>query len=213
MDDTKPAPGPRADMVRNRRLLLTAAAEAFAECGVDVSMSEIAQRAGLAKGTVFRHFASKDDLLAAIMLQLLDRLTELAARLLEADDAGAALREFMTTGVEALATDQAFCEVIGRPSLQHAEVRDAIGRLGDVVEDLTSRAKEQRAVRADITGTDIMLLLGGIHQTAAPLLDTDPHIWRRYLALAFDGLCDSGARTLPYPPPAGLRLSAPSPPS
>lgn len=212
MTGTTPAPGFRADMVRNRRLLLTAATEAFAECGVDVSMSEIAQRAGLAKGTVFRHFASKDDLLAAIMLQLLDRLTDLAARLLETDDAGAALREFMTAGVEALATDQAFCEVIGRPSLQHAEVRDAIGRLGDVVEDLTARAREQGAVRADITGTDVMLLLGGIHQTAAPLLDTDPQLWRRYLELALDGLCDTGARALPHPPPAGLRLPAPSAP-
>jgi AcrR family transcriptional regulator len=199
-------------MIRNRRLLLTAATEAFAECGVDVPMSEIAQRAGLAKGTVFRHFASKDDLLAAIMLQLLGRLTDLAARLLEADEAGAALREFMTAGVDALATDQAFCDVIGRPSLQHAEVRDAIGRLGDVVEELTARAKEQGSVRADVTGTDIMLLLGGIHQTAAPLLDTDPLLWRRYLELALDGLRDSGARTLPHPPPVGLSLPAPSPP-
>ncbi|PPS85387.1 putative HTH-type transcriptional regulator [Streptomyces sp. MH60] len=198
-------------MVRNRRLLLTAAAEAFAECGVDVSMSEIAQRAGLAKGTVFRHFASKDDLLAAIMLQLLDRLTDLAAHLSRAEDAGAALREFMTAGVEALAADQAFCDVIGRPSLQQAEVRDAIGRLGDVVDDLTARAKEQGAVRPDVTGTDITLLLGGIHQTAAPLLDTDPQLWRRYLELALDGLRDSGARALPHPPPARLRLPAPSP--
>ncbi|OKK05036.1 TetR/AcrR family transcriptional regulator [Streptomyces sp. CB02400] len=213
MTDRTAAPGPRADMVRNRRLLLTAATEAFAECGVDVSMSEIAQRAGVAKGTVFRHFASKDDLLGAIMLQLLDRLTDSAARLLKADDAGAALREFMTVGVEALAADQAFCEVIGRPSLQHTEVRDAIGRLGDIVEDLTARAKEQGAVRVDVTGTDIMLLLGGIHQTAVPLLDTDPQAWRRYLELVLDGLRNPGVRTLPHPPPARLRLSAPPAPS
>ncbi|MEV7141640.1 TetR/AcrR family transcriptional regulator [Streptomyces tauricus] len=212
MTDSAAAPQHRADMVRNRRLLLTAATEAFAECGVDVSMSEIAQRAGVAKGTVFRHFASKDDLLAAIMLQLLSGLTDTAADLLEAEDAGTALRQFMTAGVEALAADQAFCEVIGRPSLQHAEVRDAIGRLGDIVEDLTARAKEQGAVRDDVTGTDIMLLLGGIHQTAVPLLDVDPQIWRRYLQLALDGLCVTGAGTLPHAPQAGLRLDAPSPP-
>ncbi|WP_399880620.1 TetR/AcrR family transcriptional regulator [Streptomyces sp. BBFR51] len=206
------APGSRADMMRNRRHLLAAATEAFAECGVDVSMSEIAQRAGIAKGTVFRHFASKDDLLAAIMLRLLERITDSAARLRQADDAGAALREFMTTGVEALAADRAFCEVIGRPSLQHAEVRDAIGRLCDIVDVLTDRAKSQGRVREDVTGTDIVLLLGGIHQTALPLLDTHPQIWRRYLELALDGLCGSGSRTLPHPPPARLRLSAPSPP-
>ncbi|GAB4060579.1 TetR/AcrR family transcriptional regulator [Catellatospora paridis] len=200
MTETTAIAGQRADMVRNRRLLLGAATEAFAERGVDVSMGEIAQRAGVAKGTVFRHFATKEDLLAAIMLQLLDRLTGTADRLLQADDAAAALWEFMTAGVEALAGDRAFCDVIGRPSLQNAEVRDAIAKLGHVAETLTARAREQGGVRADITGTDIVLLLGGIHQTAAPVLDTQPQAWRRYLELAFDGLRVTTTRPLPHPP-------------
>lgn len=203
-------PGQRADMVRNRRLLLEAATAAFAERGVDVPIGEIAQRAGLAKGTVFRHFASKEDLLAAIMFQLLDQLIGSAGRLLEADDAGAALREFMTDGVEALATDRAFCEVIGRPSLQHAEVRDRIALLCDAAEALTARAREQGAVRGDITGTDVVLLLGGIHQTAAPLLPIQPQAWRRYLALAFDGLRATDSGPPPEPPPARLEIADPT---
>ncbi|GEC05024.1 TetR family transcriptional regulator [Streptomyces spinoverrucosus] len=211
MTGTTAAPGQRADHVRNRRLLLDAATAAFAEHGLDASMGEIAQRAGLAKGTVFRHFASKEDLLAAIMLQLLDRLTRNADRLHRADDAGAALREFMTDGVETLAADRAFCEVIGRPSLQHAEVRDAIDHLCVAVEALTARAREQGAVRGDITGTDIVLLLGGIHQTAAPLLAGEPEAWRRYLALALDGLCATDAGTLPHPPPGHLHFTDPEP--
>ncbi|MFJ3553136.1 TetR/AcrR family transcriptional regulator [Streptomyces sp. NPDC090114] len=209
MIERAPAQSPRADMVRNRHLLLTAATEAFAEGGVDVSMGEIAQRAGVAKGTVFRHFPSKDDLLAAITLRLLDGLVGTAERLLKADDAGAALREFMTAGVETLTADRAFCEVIGRPSLQHAEVRAEIARLCDTVEALTARAREQGAVRGDITGTDVVLLLGGIHQTAAPVLDQQPQAWRRYLELAFDGLFATGARALPHHPPAGLHLTDP----
>lgn len=200
MTETKAAPGQRADMVRNRRLLIEAATAAFAEHGVDASMGEIAQRAGVAKGTVFRHFASKEDLLAAIMFQLLDRLIHTAERLVTVDDAAAALREFMTDGVEALAADRAFCEVIGRPSLQHSGVRDAISRLCEAVEPLTARAREQGAVRGDITGTDIVLLLGGIHQTAAPLLAAQPQAWRRYLELALDGLRATDAGALPHPP-------------
>ncbi|MDX2647214.1 TetR/AcrR family transcriptional regulator [Streptomyces sp. NPDC001902] len=210
MSGTTATPGQRADMVRNRRLLLEAATAAFAERGVDVPIGEIAQRAGLAKGTVFRHFASKEDLLAAIMLQLLDQLVGSAGRLLEADDSGAALREFMTDGVEALATDRAFCEVIGRPSLQHAEVRDRIALLCDAAEALTARAREQGAVRGDITGTDVVLLLGGIHQTAAPLLPIQPQAWRRYLALAFDGLRAADSGPLPEPPPARLEIADPA---
>ena len=194
------APGPRADMVRNRRLLIGAATTAFAECGVEVTMGEIAQRAGVAKGTVFRHFASKEDLLAAIMLQMLDQLIHAADRLLEAEDAGEALREFMTAGVEVLAADRAFCEVIGRPSLQHAEVREAIEKLCGSAEALTTRARDQGAIRGDVTGTDIVLLLGGIHQTAAPLLAAQPQAWRRYLELALDGLRTPSPRTLPHQP-------------
>ncbi|MFD6290915.1 TetR/AcrR family transcriptional regulator [Streptomyces sp. NPDC060205] len=212
MTDRATAPGARADMVRNRRLLLTAAAEAFAEGGVDVSMGEIAQRAGVAKGTVFRHFPSKDDLLAAITLQLVDQLTVTAEALRTADDPVKALRAFMTSGVEVLAADRAFCEVIGRPSMQHAEVRGGIDRLCAVVEVLTGRAKAQGAIRADVTGTDIVLLLGGIHQTAFPLLEQDPQAWRRYLALAFDGLCSTGAGVLPRPPSAPLRSDRSSAP-
>jgi AcrR family transcriptional regulator len=93
-------------MVGNRCLLLEAATAAFAEHGVEAYMGEIAQSAGVAKGTVFRHFATKEDLLAAIMLRMLDRLSSTADRLLEADGAAAALREFMTVGIEVLAADR-----------------------------------------------------------------------------------------------------------
>lgn len=194
-------------MVRNRGLLVEAAKSAFAERGVDVSIGEIAQRAGVAKGTVFRHFATKEDLLAAIMLQLLGRLIGTADNLREADDAGEALRELMTDGVEALAADRAFCEVVGRPSLQNADVRAAIERFANTVEALTARAREQGAIRDDITGTDIVLLLGGIHQTAAPVLDAHPNAWRRYLALVFDGLAPVNARTLPHPLEGDLKAA------
>ncbi|MEV1023274.1 helix-turn-helix domain-containing protein [Streptomyces sp. NPDC050264] len=202
-------PGPRADMVRNRRLLLDAATATFAEQGLDASMNEIAQRAGLAKGTVFRHFPTKEDLLSAIMLRLLDGLAGAARELLEAADAAAALREFMTAGVETLAADRAFCEVIGRPSLQQSEVRDAIADLCVAVEALTARAREQGVIRGDVTGTDIVLLLGGIHQTAAPLLDTQPQAWRRYLELALDALRTPRPSRLPEEPPGRPRVSAP----
>ena len=151
MTEASATPGPRADMVRNRRRLLGAATAAFAERGVEVSTGEIAQRAGVAKGTVFRHFASKDDLLAAITLQILDQLIHTADRLLETDDAAEALREFMTAGVEVLAADRG-SRVVGRPSLQHAEVRDAIDHLCDAAEALTARAREQATSAATSRG-------------------------------------------------------------
>jgi len=99
-----------------------------------------------------------------------------------------------------LAADRAFCEVIGRPSLQHAEARDAIDRLCGAAEALTVRAREEGAIRADVTGTDVVLLLGGIQQTAAPLLALQPQAWRRHLEPALDGLRTSTPGALPHPP-------------
>ncbi|SNT40213.1 transcriptional regulator, TetR family [Actinomadura meyerae] len=196
----------RSDAVRNRRLLLDAAARTFAERGVEVSIGEIAECAGVGKGTVFRHFSSKADLLAAIMLGMLDEMQGTGIALLEADDPGQALREFMAAGVEIFVRDRAFCEVVGRPSLQSAEVREAIQRLRDVAEELTDRARRQGAVRADVTGTDIVLLLSGIQHTAEPLLDQEPQAWRRYLELVLDGLSAGSRPPLPYPPPGRLSL-------
>src|ERR1700716_2418818 len=113
---------PRTDAVRNRQLLLGAAAEGFAEQGTEVSIAEIAQRAGVGKGTVFRHFVTKEDLIAAIMGEMIDSLIATGVGLSDAADAAAALLEFMTTGIELLAKDRGFCEVVGRPSLQHPAV-------------------------------------------------------------------------------------------
>lgn len=196
----------RSDAVRNRRLLLDAAARTFAERGVEVSIGEIAECAGVGKGTVFRHFSSKADLLAAIMLGMLDELESTGTALLEADDPGRALREFMAAGVEIFVRDRAFCEVVGRPSLQSEQVREAIQRLRDVAEEITDRARRQGAVRPDVTGTDVVLLLSGIQHTAAPLLDHEPQAWRRYLELVLDGLSAESRPELPYPPPGRLSL-------
>jgi AcrR family transcriptional regulator len=207
MTDSAAARPLRTDAVRNRRLLLSAAAKAFAEQGTEVSIAEIAHRAGIAKGTVFRHFATKDDLIAAIMGEMLDSLAATGAGLSAAADPAAALLEFMTAGTELLARDRAFCEVVGRPSLQQPAVRAGIDRLCEVVETLTERARREGAIRPDITGQDIVLLLGGVHQTAAPLMDTQPQLWRRYLRLAFDGIRAQPAEPLPHPPPDRFETS------
>jgi AcrR family transcriptional regulator len=82
-------------MVWENRELLLAAADEFAERGLDASVADIARRAGVGKGTVFRHFATKDDLISAIVLDRLNALNTVGERLLEAADPGAALLEFL----------------------------------------------------------------------------------------------------------------------
>ncbi|SDZ00728.1 TetR/AcrR family transcriptional regulator [Herbiconiux ginsengi] len=191
----------RQDARRNRERLLAAAGELLARDGTEVSIADIATRAGVGKGTVFRHYASKDALVAEVVCEVLETLLaqgqELAATLPPAD----ALREFMTAAIHRQADDRAFCEVVAGASADNERVQGSIRRLYALVDGLTARARDAGAIRVDVTGDDIALLLSGIYQTAAPLARTDPDLWRRYLALTLDGLLPRHANPLPHPSP------------
>ncbi|MGP4045913.1 TetR/AcrR family transcriptional regulator [Streptomyces sp. 2A115] len=187
----------RSDAVRSRKLLREAAAAAFAEEGTNVSIAQIAERAGLAKGTVFRHYATKEDLVAAIVCENTDTLVDTGERLEQAADAGEALRDFMTAIIEVQARDRAFCEVAAGIVHDQPAIRAGTERLQAIADALADRARRQGAIRPDITGRDIMLLVSGIYQTAAPLRSSHPQLWRRYLSLAFDGMQARNAADLP----------------
>ncbi|MEV7469250.1 helix-turn-helix domain-containing protein [Streptomyces kronopolitis] len=198
----------RADAAHNRRALLDAAAATFAEQGMDASIAQIAARAGIGKGTVFRHFATKSDLVAAILRDRLDEFTAAGTALLDAADPESALLEFMTTGVEMQARDRSFCEAGTGIAHSDPEVRAASARLFETAEALTDRARRQGSVRDDITGKDIMLLPRAAYEAAAPLGDVAPALWRRYLSVIFDGLRPEAARPLPHPAPTGAQFAA-----
>jgi AcrR family transcriptional regulator len=189
----------RADAARNRELLLTAAADEFAERGLDASVADIARRAGVGKGTVFRHFATKDELIAAIVLDRIGALNAVGERLLDAADPGAALLEFLTVAAhQRQQRDLSFLQGAGELSAEVTRVR---GQLFDTVRTLVDRAREHGAVRADITGADVILLMCAPNYVASYVPDATPDLWRRYLAIIFDGLRPEGAHPLPHPPP------------
>jgi AcrR family transcriptional regulator len=189
----------RADAARNRKALLAVAADEFAERGLETSVADIARRAGVGKGTVFRHFASKDELIAEIVL---DRITELNAvgeRLLAAADPGAALLEFLTVAArQRQQRDLSFLQEAGE---LRADVVDCRTRLYEIVAALVDRARAHGAVRDDVTGTDVVLLMCAPNHVTSYLPDASPDLWQRYLAIIFDGLRPAGAHPLPQPPP------------
>jgi AcrR family transcriptional regulator len=190
----------RADAARNRELLLAAAADEFAEHGLDASVADIARRAGVGKGTVFRHFATKDDLLAAIVLDRIDALNAVGERLLDAADPGAALLEFLTVAAhQRQQRDLSFLQEAGELNAEVTRVRT---QMFHTVHTLVDRAREHGAVRADVTGADVILLMCAPNYVTGYVLDASPDLWRRYLAIIFDGLRPEGAHPLPHPPPA-----------
>lgn len=228
----------RADAMRNRRLLLDAAAAEFAEHGMDVSVAQIAVRAGIGKGTVFRHFATKEQLITAIFADQLDDLAAIGEALLLGTGVGAgmgadagtgasvpagagigagpavaargadALLAFMSAGVEAQVSDRAFCQAAGAIARADPQVRRASQRLAAVAEALTAEARREGSVRDDVTGHDIVLLINAASQATAPLGDTVPGLWRRYLSMMFDGLRSAAAHPLPVPAPEETHFTA-----
>ncbi len=156
------APGGRADARRNRALVLVAAERAFAERGTGVSLAEIARRAGVGAGTVYRHFPTKTDLLEAVMQQRLERMTARAAAGLRAPDVGEAFFSFCTEVIVRSPRSKAVCDLIttddGWP---RALMRGAGDRFHRALDELLVQAQRQGAVRPDLTVADLSGIFTG----------------------------------------------------
>ena len=131
----------RADAQRNRDRILEAAADAYAEGGPDVTIDEIARRAGVGHGTVCRRFPTKDALRAAVIGVRLDELLVCAKELLERPDAGAALEEFVWVAADSCRRDRALFEGIEK-CVTFADVSEA-------KQELQTPSTSSFAVRAE----------------------------------------------------------------
>jgi AcrR family transcriptional regulator len=184
-----PQPAVRADARRNRARLLEVAAEAFATGGLTVPFDEIARRAGVGPGTLYRHFPTREALFEAVVQQRLERLVDAARTQLDSEHAGAALFTFIELLVAEAgpkkdlvdALTGAGVDVRARLATTAADVRTHLHQLLD-------RAQRAHHVRADVTVGDLMALISGIlhSQHVADRLDAaDP---ARALAVIRDGL-------------------------
>jgi AcrR family transcriptional regulator len=194
-------PALRADAARNRAALLAAAEAEFAEHGPDASVADIARRAGIGKGTVFRHFPTKEDLLAAVVLDRVITLTALAQELSGRSDAGAALEEFLIQAAgKQQQLDLSFLR--GATALNDRLTETRLS-LFEAITNLVTRAQSAGAIRDDITGTDVILMMCAPAYVTTYVPSPAPDLWRRYLGLILDGLRPQGARPLPAPSPMG----------
>jgi AcrR family transcriptional regulator len=153
------APGLRADAARNRELLLTAAREAFAEHGLDVSMRQIAARAGVSEPTLRRRFASKEELVAEAFEDKIAQYADLALAALNQQDAGTALREFLVQVMEMQLVDRGFSDVLTTtfpPTLASEQHRR---RSYHAIEQLIAQAKDEGTLRPDFVAEDIVMVL------------------------------------------------------
>lgn len=179
----------RADARRNRDKVIAAAAAAFGETGIDTQMEDIARRAGVGVGTVYRHFPTKDALVAALAEAHLDRLADIVETALEVEgDPWKVFADTLWSTAAPAAADVAWCEIIaGHPrSVQAAAA--AQQRLAAATATLIERAQAASAMRADATVADIKTIMCGFGHIAASQRSGEPVDWERYLTIALDGL-------------------------
>ena len=184
----------RADAQRNRAKVLAAAEAVFEASGVGASTEEIARRAGVGIGTVFRHFPTKESLLEAVFLLRLDRLAADAEASLAADNAGRAFFDFFTRVVDQAASKNAFVDALAEAGVNvHVATSPAGDRLRRALAALLRRAQQARAVRPDVRVAELYPLLIGASR-AAEHAGWDPQVKARTLEIVFDGLRVQGPR-------------------
>ncbi|MBV9605677.1 MAG: TetR/AcrR family transcriptional regulator [Solirubrobacterales bacterium] len=173
----------RADAERNRRRLLDAAQALFRERGLEVGVAEIAQQAGVGRGTLFRNFPTKQDLIAAIVIERMGEATEYGRKLLDAPDAGEALFGFLEEVVGRQQLDRCLFDAVADAFLANQEIRAAHAEIVGGLEELLTRAKAAGAVRSDVGAMDVLMLLKGVCEAASAFPGSDPSIVPRQLDL------------------------------
>ncbi|MGV9342002.1 TetR/AcrR family transcriptional regulator [Streptomyces sp. NPDC003688] len=179
----------RADARRNYERLLEVAAEAFAEHGENASLDDIAKRAGVGSGTLYRHFPTRQALLEAAYVERIEALGARADVLAERLPPGEALSEWLYE------LCVASIQVRGMKSLLGKAVTDCtsvpLTTCGAVVQGavtrLVSAAQSEGTLRTDLSPVDLLRLAHGV-ATASELADGEGREIRRYLAVLTEGL-------------------------
>lgn len=190
----------RRDAQANRERILLAAREAFASRGLDVGVEEIAQRAGVGMGTLYRRFPTKDALVDAIFEERLDELGRAADRALADEDPWRGLSGLLERTVALQAEDRGFADVLAARMRDERLTAPVRARIAPQLERLVERAREDGSLRPDATYEDVAVLLWSSGRVADATHDVAPAYWRRHLGLILDALRAPRAMPLQAPP-------------
>ncbi|MEU5090108.1 helix-turn-helix domain-containing protein [Streptomyces sp. NPDC021356] len=184
---------PRADARRNRARVLRAAEEAFATEGADVPLDEVARRAGVGAGTVYRHFPSKNALLEAVIVHRVARMAADTRAMITADDPGGAFFTFFAEMVERVTFNKALAAALdGRAQIRPATTSGLKREFREAVAALLLRAQQAGAVRADVDEADVVALA-----TGCIAMEASRNSSGRMVALTCDALRPAAASELP----------------
>lgn len=197
---TSTGAGLRVDAERNRQRILTAAREAFAELGLDVAMEDIARKAGVGIGTLYRRYPTRADLIAAAFEAKMTAYAEAAQRALTDPDPWQGFCGYVEQVCAMQAGDRGFTTVLTMtfPTAKQFEAeRDrAFADFATLIE----RAKAAGRLRADFVTEDMPMFLMANAGVLTATADAAPDTWRRLVGYLIQACAAPAAEPLPAPP-------------
>jgi AcrR family transcriptional regulator len=175
---------PRADAVRNRERVLTAARELFARDGRQVQMEGVARHAGVGVGTVYRHFPTKEALVDAVATRRWEEiLAYMESECAPLPDPGEAVARVLRHAGEVQERDLAFCDCVEEMTGGNGHAGEAFARVDALMGELVTRGREAGVLRADLTNER----MGGVFCGLAAVVRSGQD-WRPYVEIVIDGL-------------------------
>jgi AcrR family transcriptional regulator len=190
----------RADAAQNRQRIARAAREVFEERGLDAPLDEIAGRAGVGAGTLYRRFPTREDLVEAAFEDELEKWAAIAEEALQCEDPWVGFTTFIERICGAMATDRGFSDLmISRlPTSEAAE--SFCQRWTYVLGSVVRRAQDAGAVREDLVVEDVLLFLMANAGVVQVTRCAAPHAWRRLVALLLEACRAGNTGPLPAAP-------------
>jgi len=171
----------RSDAQKNRERLLMAAGQVFEEKGLEASVADVARVAGVGMGTLYRHFASKEALVEALVSEVLEATIAMAQEAATRPD-GSGLEHFL----QASSAYQA-AHLGCLPKLWSSD-HHLVGRARELIADLLADAQAHGRIRLDLKSTDISLALWSMRGVLGTTGANEPEAWKRHLDLLVAGM-------------------------
>ena len=197
----------RRDAQANRERIVSAARAAFAADGIEVPVEQIARRAVVGMGTLYRHFSTKEDLIDAVLEDAFAEFVSAAEQALVEEDAWVGFRGFLERTFALHAENRALKDMIATRVHGQQRAEAMRTRMRPLLRRLIERAQEQGALRGDFTTEDMPLVFWSSGRVIEMTASVTPELWRRHLGWLLDGLRAEAASALPQPPLTRAQLN------
>jgi AcrR family transcriptional regulator len=190
----------RSDAERNRGRIVAAARRAYAAGGLSVSMAAVARQAGVGIATVFRHFPTREDLIAAVFADTMDTYLDAATTALEDPDPWHGFIGYVETVCTMQAADRGFADVLTMTFLTTNALADKRAEAYRRFTELIDRAKASGELRPDFSPVDLVILLLANAGVIAATADVMPDAWRRLVGYMLQAFAVHASETMPAAP-------------